>query len=195
MTIVMKQALQEFLCQLGIAPETIQQALDAAEPMELPTRHVLINQGEFPTHCYFLLDGLCHACYLTADGKQFSKEFYWDQDVLIGFESIIQAQPSPFLLETLSASRLLALPNDLIRHWREQGNPIYLRLLERQLIYKEQKERFMLMHSPEERYQLFMANFPELQPRLADYQIASYLGITPISLSRIKKRLEDDPQE
>ncbi|MGF1716089.1 Crp/Fnr family transcriptional regulator [Photobacterium chitinilyticum] len=187
----MNEVLQAFLCQLGASPETIQDAVTAAEPMELPTRHVLLNQGEQPAYCYFLLDGLCHACYLTAEGKQFSKEFYWDQDVLIGFESLINDMPSPFLLETLSASKLLALPVSLLQRWREQKNPLYIRLLERQLSYKEQKERFMLMHSPEERYQLFTSSFPELLSRIADYQIASYLGITPISLSRIKKRLED----
>lgn len=92
----MNEVLQAFLCQLGASPETIQGAVAVAEPMELPTRHVLLNQGEQPAYCYFLLDGLCHACYLTAEGKQFSKEFYWDQDVLIGFESIINEVPSPF---------------------------------------------------------------------------------------------------
>jgi CRP-like cAMP-binding protein len=188
----MNDVLQAFLSQLGASEETIQEAVAAAEPMELPTRHVLLNQGEKPGYCYFLLDGLCHACYLTPEGKQFSKEFYWDQDVLIGFESLINDAPSPFLLETLSASKLLALPVGLLVQWRAQGNPLYLRLLERQLSYKEQKERFMLMHTPEERYQLFTTSFPELLSRIADYQIASYLGITPISLSRIKKRLEEE---
>ncbi|WP_299021464.1 Crp/Fnr family transcriptional regulator [uncultured Photobacterium sp.] len=188
----MKESLYQFLSQLGATQETIEQAVALAEPMELPTRHVLLNQGESPAYCYFLLEGSCHACYLTAEGKQFSKEFYWDQDVLIGFESLISGQPSPYLLETLSASRLLALPISLLNQWRDEGNPLYIRLLERQLIYKEQKERFMLMHSPEERYQLFAANFSDLQTRIADYQIASYLGITPISLSRIKKRLEEE---
>ncbi len=186
----MNEVLQAFLCQLGASPETIQGAVAVAEPMELPTRHVLLNQGEQPAYCYFLLDGLCHACYLTAEGKQFSKEFYWDQDVLIGFESIINEVPSPFLLETLSASKLLALPVSLLQQWRDQGNPLYLRLLERQLSYKERKERFMLMHSPEERYQLFTSSFPELLSRIADYQIASYLGITPISSAESKNALK-----
>ncbi len=188
----MKESLHQFLSQLGASTETVEQAVSQAELMELPTRHVLLNQGEPPAYCYFLLEGLCHACYLTAEGKQFSKEFYWDQDVIIGFESLISEQASPYLLETLSASRLLALPFNLLKQWREEGNPLYVRLMERQLIFKEQKERFMLMHSPEERYQLFTTNFPELKTRIADYQIASYLGITPISLSRIKKRLEEE---
>lgn len=189
---MMNEELQHFLSHLGASPAAITQALDAAELMELPTRHVLLNQGESPTHGYFLLDGVCHACYLTAEGKQYSKEFYWDQDVLLGFESLLSEQPSPFLLETLSASRLLALPLRLFRTWRDEGEPLFTRLLERQLLFKEQKERFMLMHTPEERYRLFSSSFPALMSRVTDYQIASYLGINPSSLSRLKQRLAQD---
>jgi hypothetical protein len=57
--------------------------------------------------------------------------------------------------------------------------------------YKEGKERFMLLHSPEEKYSLFCETYPELLSRVTDYQIAVYLRITHISLSRIKKRIKD----
>jgi len=188
----MKDVLNHFLQQLGATSDVAQRVVDQAKLLELPTRHILLNQGETPSDCYFLLEGVCHACYLTEDGRQYSKEFYWDQDVLLGFESLITGQPSPYLLETLSACQLLALPIELLQQWREQGDPLYIKLLERQLVHKEQKERFMLMHSPEERFQLFSESFPDLLKRVADYQVASYLGITPISLSRIKKRLGEE---
>ncbi|MGF1702670.1 Crp/Fnr family transcriptional regulator [Photobacterium makurazakiensis] len=184
----MKSELATFLHQHGATEPLIEQALAAAEQLELPTRHILLNQGEQPEYCYFLLEGICHACYLTPEGKQFSKEFYWDQDVLIGFESLLTNTPSPFLLETLSASKLVALPIELVEQWRCHRETLYLNLLERQLQFKEHKERFMLTHSPEERFALFTNSFPELIERLADYQIASYLGVTSTSLSRIKKR-------
>ncbi|WP_318470673.1 Crp/Fnr family transcriptional regulator [Photobacterium leiognathi] len=180
--------LAEFLQQFGAEQTTIDETLAHAQILELPTRHILLNQGQQAEQFYFLLDGLCHACYLTESGKQFSKEFYWDQDALIGFEGLITQSSSPFLLETLSASQLIALPITLIETWRAQGLALYINLLERQLVFKENKERFMLMYSPEERYQLFTQSFAELNFKLTDYQIASYLGITPISLSRIKKR-------
>ncbi|MGD6737487.1 Crp/Fnr family transcriptional regulator [Photobacterium leiognathi] len=185
--------LAEFLQQFGAEQTTIDETLAHAQILELPTRHILLNQGQQAEQFYFLLDGLCHACYLTENGKQFSKEFYWDQDALIGFEGLITQSPSPFLLETLSASQLIALPITLIETWRSQGLTLYINLLERQLVFKENKERFMLMYSPEERYQLFTQSFAELNFKLTDYQIASYLGITPISLSRIKKR-QTQPQ-
>ncbi|MGF1726305.1 Crp/Fnr family transcriptional regulator [Photobacterium nomapromontoriensis] len=185
----MKSVLAQYLQQHDADQTTIEQVLAAAELMDLPTRHILLNQGEYPGYAFFLVNGICHACYLTVDGRQFSKEFYWDQDVLIGFESLLTDAPSAFLLETLSTSQLLAIPIELITQWRAEQNPLYIRLLERQLQFKEHKERFMLMHTPEERLQLFCDSFPELLTRVTDYQIASYLGITPTSLSRIRKRL------
>lgn len=186
----MDQDLIEQLQSHGFTENEITSLRDIASPLELPTRHVLVNQGEHPSHIYFLLNGLCHSCYLTQDGKHFSKEFYWEQDWVIGFESLINNQPSPFLIESLTPVSLLCLPVEALRRWREQAHPLYLKLLEKQLIYKEIKERFMLLYSPEERYELFCQNYPDLETRLTDYQIAAYLGITHISLSRIKARLK-----
>ena len=82
----MKTALAQYLRDHGADDETINHALALAEPMELPTRHILLNQGEQPAHAFFLVDGICHACYLTPEGRQFSKEFYWEQELILGFE-------------------------------------------------------------------------------------------------------------
>ncbi len=186
----MNQDLLHQLQEHGFTHEEIAEVSELVSPLELPTRHILINQGDMPSHIYFLLDGLCHSCYLTEDGKSFSKEFYWEQDWIIGFESLISDRPSPFLLESLTAVSLLCIPIDALRIWREEANPLYIKLLETQLIYKESKERFMLLYSPEERYEIFCNHYPDLESRLTDYQIAAYLGITHISLSRIKSRLK-----
>ncbi|WP_070962718.1 Crp/Fnr family transcriptional regulator [Vibrio sonorensis] len=172
----------------GFAKGEIQTLLDVSQELELPTRHILTQQGEVPETFYFVVEGICHACYLTEDGKAFSKEFYWEKDWVIGFESLIKQSPSPFLLETLTACHLICIPVEQLNQWKNQGHPIYYKLLETQLLHKESKERFMLLFTPEQRYKLFCEHYPELLSRLNDYQIAAYLGITPISLSRIKKR-------
>lgn len=174
----------------GFTDDQIDQLLLAAEPLELPTRHILVNQGEMPEHIYFLSRGICHAGYLTEEGKEFNKEFYWEQDWLIGFESLIKGEPSPYLLETLTPVTLLCLPLVYLKQWRSQSHPLYLKLLETQLMNKENKERFMLLYRPEQRYQIMCRQFPDLMQRLSDAQIAAYLGITAISLSRIKARLK-----
>jgi len=185
--------MPDFIKQLekfGFSPDELSTLSQVASPVELPTRHVLIHQGEVATHTYFVLDGLCHACYLTQDGKQFSKEFYWEQDWIIGFESLIKEQASPYLLETLTPASLLCVPIEALQAWRASAHPLYIKLLEAQLMFKENKERFMLLYSPEERYEIFCQHYPDLEQRITDYQVAAYLGITHISLSRIKKRLK-----
>lgn len=188
----MKIRLLQFLHQHGVSPQEAEAIAAQAEPLELPTRHILLHQGQEAEHFYFLVEGVCHACYLTEDGKAFSKEFYWEQEPIIGFEALTTSQPSGYLLETLMASRVLTLPITLLEQWRSQRHPLYLHLLERQLQFKEHKERFMLMYSPEERYQIFSEHFSELMLQITDKQLASYLGIAATSLSRIKARLKPD---
>lgn len=179
------------LAQNGFNDSECEQLCQSAQLIELPTRHILLHQGEIAQEIHFLLAGICHSAYLTDKGKEFSKEFYWENDWIIGFESLIKQQASPYLLESLTPCSLLTLPIETLRVWREEKHSIYLKLLETQLMHKENKERFMLLYSPEERYELFCHNFPDLVVRLNDYQIAAYLGITPISLSRIKNRTQN----
>ncbi len=181
----------EQLALHGFTSAEIVPLISIAKPLQLPARHILVNQEKVADSIYFVLEGLCHACYLTEQGKQFSKEFYWEQDWIIGFEGLICNQASPYLVETLTATKLLCLPIASLQQWREESHPLYIKLLETQLMYKESKERFMLLHTPEKRYKIFCRNFPQLQERLSDYQIAAYLGITHISLSRIKTRLKE----
>ncbi|GHW82556.1 hypothetical protein VCSRO104_2291 [Vibrio cholerae] len=188
----MQAQFHAYLKQHGFSDAECTQLQSVAQPLELPTRHVLVAQGETTLFAYWVLAGLCHACYLTEEGKSFSKEFYWEQDWAIGFESLLRDQTSPFMLETLSPVQLMGVPIDVLREWRSSGHPLYQRLLETQLLYKEQKERFMLLYRPEQRYQVMCAQFPDLMARLCDHHIAAYLGITPISLSRIKARLRQD---
>ncbi|WP_111893033.1 Crp/Fnr family transcriptional regulator [Acinetobacter sp. MB5] len=187
----MFDAFQQQLQQNDFTQLEIEQLRHSAKQIELPTRHILLRQGEVAKEIFFVREGICHAVYLTDKGKEFSKQFYWESDWIIGFESLINQQPSPYQLESLTQCSILSLPIETLRTWRTQKHSIYLKLLETQLMYKENKERFMLIYTPEERYELFCQQYPNLLERLNDYQIAAYLGITSISLSRIKKRSQN----
>lgn len=181
----------DFLQQYGLSQSNISELYKQAETIQAPAKTILVRQGIKADKFYFLLSGLCHATYLTADGKQFSKEFFWKKNFIVGFEALLTQQASPYTLETVMPSQLIALPVHFIEKWRAEQAAIYITLLELQLHNKEIKERVLLLNTPEERYKIFCDNFSELETILADFQIASYLGISPISLSRIKKRLKN----
>ena len=69
--------------------------------------------------------------------------------------------------------------------WERVGRKI----AEGMFISKERRERELLMLSAEERYRLFLGRYKHLEKRIPQYQIAAYLGITPVALSRIRRRL------
>lgn len=108
------------------------------------------------------------------------------------FRSLLTGDPLPYGLVALEPCLYSRMEREryleLIRcepRWRDY----HQRLLEVHLINKERKEEFLLLNTPEKRVAAFRERFPWLLPRVPDYIVASYLGMTPISYSRIKKRL------
>ncbi len=63
----------------GFNTDETEQLCQSAKWIELPTRHILLHQGEVAQEIHFLLEGICHSAYLTEKGKEFSKEFYWEK--------------------------------------------------------------------------------------------------------------------
>lgn len=185
--------LTDFINQLqdyNFTADEIEKLIRSSKLEYLKPKHVITKQNDHSKSFYFLLEGLCHASYLTEHGKAFSKEFYWQGDWVVGFEGVIANEKSPYTLETLTPTTILSLPISYMQQWRAQSHPFYLKLVETQLVYKERKERFMLLYSPQSRYEIFCQNYPDLHAQLSDYQVAAYLGITHISLSRIKNRIK-----
>lgn len=185
--------LNDFIQQFqnyNFSSDEIKKLIHSSKLEYLKPKHVIAKQNDDSKFFYFLLEGLCHASYLTEDGKAFSKEFYWKGDWVVGFEGVIDNEKSPYTLEALTPTTILSLPISYMQQWRAQSHPFYLKLVETQLVYKERKERFMLLYSPQSRYEIFCQNYPDLHSQLSDYQVAAYLGITHISLSRIKNRIK-----
>jgi len=65
-------------------------------------------------------------------------------------------------------------------------------LIEKGYMKKEARERELLIFSAEERYRSFLSEYPDLEKRIKQHLIASYLGITPVALSRIRKEMSSD---
>ncbi|MBF9001723.1 MULTISPECIES: Crp/Fnr family transcriptional regulator [Vibrio] len=183
---------KNYLSQHQFSANDIALLCEHASLIELPTSHVFIHQGQNPQYAYFLQSGLCHASYLTAAGEEIGKSFFWEEDWIIGFESLITQAPNPYLLESLTDVSVVQIPLDLLQEWREQTNPLYMRLLEMEWLLKEQKERFQLFYSAQERYQLFQQQFPHLLEQISNKRLADYLGTNEQALLEMKQAFLDD---
>jgi CRP-like cAMP-binding protein len=152
----------------------------------------LVRAGDLVDNFYFIIKGLVRFFYATESGKEFNKHFAMENGFAGSFHSLALNEPCGFYIEALERTETLVLPNRLLRElydrhacWERLGR----KNAERLAIIKESREKELLLDSLETRYRRFLKEFPGLIDRIPQYHIASYLGVTDVALSRIKKRL------
>ena len=158
---------------------------------------ILLNEGEVPSASFHNYRG-CVRQYYLKDGLEKTTFFYLEEDS-ISCSSAAQFQtPSNYYLECLEDTTM-----GIITHEKEkamyQRFPMFessCRLdTEMRLNKFQELLAFYIISSPEERYLNILNHQPELVHRVPQYQLASYLGIQPESLSRIRKRILQKREE
>ena len=136
-------------------------------------------------------DGLLRAFFTGANGKQMVKMFAGPGNFIGAYAALLSKTQSKLSIITEKKSFLFCIRfNDLEKlykmHacWQEIGR----KAAEQLLLNRERREYELLMLSALERYEAFLKEFPDLIDQVPQWQIASYLGITPVALSRIRKK-------
>ena len=152
----------------------------------------LLYEGEVADKIYFIKKGALRL-WNNDDGKDITFQFFFEGQIVASYESFHLGKPSIFTIETIENTDLLVLEKRKLEHLlAESPDLIYLmmnQLSERFIAYTEY---FLsrIKESPEKRYISLLEKRPELVRRVPDHYIASFLGITLVSLSRIKKRIK-----
>ena len=157
---------------------------------EYKKHDVLLKEGQIAQECFLVLKGCVKRYYLT-DGQEKIMEFYTENDP-ISPVSYVEQKPSKYYLscvEPCIISTGTAERTELFLQKFPRFVPIFVKIgdnlsAKKQLFLDDLKNL-----PPEERYQQLLADRPDLVERVPQYMIASYLGIQPESLSRIRKRL------
>lgn len=153
----------------------------------------LFRQGDDNGALYFIKSGLMKASYTTDEGKEQIKSFLQTGDIIGNLSAAYAREPNSFSLVCLEGCDVVQFSfEDMIRLSKEnlaiagRMNELLLMLA----MKKERREYEFLCLSAEERYRLLLERAPDLPARVTQQDIALYLGITPVALSRIKKRLQ-----
>ena len=155
-----------------------------------PARTAIFKEGEDYRKVTFILRGLVKKFYLTEDGKEFIKEFTWENQITTPYAAILRNIPATYTMETLEETTVLTIDyaavDELIRtnpRWTMLGKAF----ADLHFLHREEREMELLKYSAPERYAIFRRRFPHLLGRLKKQDIAAYLGITPVSLSRLER--------
>jgi CRP-like cAMP-binding protein len=151
----------------------------------------LLRAGEVCRYVSFVNRGLLRMFYLV-DGKEINVGFASENDYLSQYDSFLLRTPSAGQIDVLEDCELLHLSyNDMQAIYL--SHPVFerfgRRIAEQLFILVSMQTNRLLTLTPEERYAELVEQHPELLQRVPQYMIASYIGITPEHLSRIRKKL------
>ncbi len=150
------------------------------------------EEGKMGKEVGMIIEG-CMRHYYTKDGEERSTYFYFENALVGAYLSCITGMPSQISIDALADTQLIVFPYkklaelfDTNKTWERFGR----KLAEWALIGVEERMVGLLTLSPEERYhQLLASNKQKIIERIPQHYIANYLGITPVSLSRIRNRV------
>ncbi|MCB0662973.1 MAG: Crp/Fnr family transcriptional regulator [Saprospiraceae bacterium] len=161
------------------------------ESCSLKRNEYLVREGTNVNHCYLLLEGVIRV-YYNKDGNEYNKTFFIPGMFPTPLTALISDQPSALSFQALVPSQLLRFSYKGFRGLFDQHRcfeSLLLTILEQQWIKKERHDIQMVTNDATDNYLIFRETYPDLENMIPQYHIASYLGITPIQLSRIRAKL------
>jgi len=172
-----------------ITKELEQAITESASIKSFQKGTLLLKEGDFSNECYFILKG-CIRVFFIKDGEEKTTEFYTEGQAAIAScfgKKTLSEQYLECIEETIASVGNPELEAEMFKKYPQSESATRVMT---ELFMANSQDNFaeFKMASPEERYLNLLNNRPELIQRVPQHQIASYLGITPESLSRIRKR-------
>lgn len=178
-------------------PKLMDKILAITELKHLKKGEYLIREGERQTHVYFLLNGILRGYFLDINGKDITDCF--------GAECGAPAVPcinpdsiSTINIEALENSDIISIPMVQALELMDAYPcliKIYNQLLQTSLQYHWEIKCAIYQYTAMQRYQWFLHKYPGLITQVKKKYVASFLRITPVTLSRLRKELRENPNE
>ena len=168
--------------------------LEYQKRMEVPAKTVLLEEGKISGNYIFIEQG-CIRTFFYNNGNDKTVQFFFENEGLTSFDSFVNNTPSAFTIETIEPSVVYLLPKQYVSQLMDElsREPDFLQMIlqvsaRRQTHYINEFVSF-IRDTPEERYQNLLTERPHIVQRVPQHYIASYLGVSPVHLSRIKGKL------
>ena len=147
-----------------------------------------LNEGEVAHELVFVGKGMLRQYYYK-NGKDVTEHFSYEGCILMCIESLLKQVPTRLIIETLEPAVIYLFPYDKMMQLTKQNweiNMFYRKILEYSLIVSQTKADSWRFESARERYNLLLETHPEIIKRAPLAHIASYLLMTPETLSRVR---------
>ncbi|BFO67391.1 Crp/Fnr family transcriptional regulator [Chryseobacterium sp. KCF3-3] len=158
----------------------------------LRKRQYLLHEGEIWKYNAFICTGFLKTFSIDQHGKEhimnFSPENYWTGDR----ESLLQGTPSKYNIDAIENSEVILIKQEdftMLCNEIPTLNDLVNKVLQKSFVVSQNRIHANISFSAEEKYQNFIQTYPMLINRIPQHMIASYIGITPETLTRIRKSI------
>jgi CRP-like cAMP-binding protein len=187
----MEQLLNHIKDYYRLSPEAQAVLHDCFEEVVLPKNEYLLTVGKTCRHLYFLEKGALRG-YYDLDGKEITHWFAFENDFVTSFHSFITEEPAVENIQLLEGSVLWSITKETLTRLFNQHHEIErLVRIAYEKYYIRLEERFVnaQFKTAAERYEKLLHEMPHILERVPLGQVASYLGISQETLSRIRSRI------
>lgn len=177
---------------VDLRPIHIDALASVVQPGKLKKKEHLLTSGDVCNHVTFFNQGYFRFYHYKSDGSEVTRDFYFAPGFSTSYTSLISREPSTLFLQAMEDMNILKIHIHQLQQLYEQYQTIerFGRLMaETTFIYTEKHLLSFLNDPAEKRYRYLLEEYPEFIQKIPLQYIASYLGITPETLSRIRKKI------
>jgi CRP-like cAMP-binding protein len=176
----------------GLTEEEYAQIVPFIKTKQVTKNDFLLKQGDICTHSFFVEQGVLRFYSLNEEGKENILQFATERWLVSDRGSVFFQEPSTYYIDAIEDTLTVMLDESFVNEVAKI-NPNFRKqneiLLQNHIRHLYKRVSLLLGASARERYLDFVNMFPDIMLRVPQWMIASYLGVTPESLSRVRKAL------
>ncbi len=192
----MEQIILAMRQMIEVGEEELDNFLKRARIVDFDKKEILSAPDKIPHDIFFINKGLIRVFITDSAGTEHSIHFALENQFIADYSSFIQQSPSLYSLQTLEETQVVVLPRAVIE-WGynnlAEEQKLGRLIAEYYFMYQDHRIKNSYIRTPKQRYDSIAEVFPNIHNRVPQHMIASYLGITPIHLSRLKKAAMGKP--
>lgn len=183
------EQLQQAIHRLSLlSPESNEAFLAAFEQWQVPKDHFLIRNKEVADYIFFINKGIARI-YYHKGGKEITEWIALDGQFFLSITSFFQRTPSHLMIKTIEPAEVFGIHHNKLMELAKQYHDVetlFRKLLTSSLILSQQRMDSIQFETAQQRYERLLQQFPDMVKRVPLSYIASFLGVTLETLSRIR---------
>lgn len=180
--------------KITIKEDVLDRLIDSGAFVEFPAGDLIVASGDEENKLYLLMDGLIRKYYVDYQGNDLTHQFL-EAGQVFSTQHVVFSGQVICNFEAVEPCRLVCFDYERVQKLMVEDpslTKIYIGILEETLRIKLVRETALLTETATERYVKLKTEIPDIDQRISHAHIASYIGVTPVSLSRIRRTMREE---